>query len=509
MNFLRIESFKRGIVVSTIFNLLAKGLLFLVSLLVAFYFGSTNQTDVYFYAYNVVVLISGFFTMLNSTVLIPEAMRIRIHSEQDSSRFLVFFIYVYFVIAILLTLVFFISPVKTFSTISNFDLATLEDHKLILQMAIPLILLMTLTNLFTEILISYRFFSITMIVSIVNSIISISFLLLFRTEWSISSLLIGLLAGFSLNLVVLLILMKKYLKWDFKFVLFPVGRRIWRNVGLAQAGNITTVLNSYVPLFLLSGFNPGIITALTFAQQLSVLPNSLLTNHFTSVAAIKFNELYSRKAFVDLNNIFISTAEFLIFILMPVSGILFFFSEEILTIVFKHGRFDETGVTNAALFLKFLGLQLPLLVINNLFSRLLMAGHKVAQSFLYQIAFNIVLVIMLFGGIQVLGIVGYPLALIIVYFLNIFACYYLEKYFFDIIEYNALLKKFFKILLVNAILIFVIHLVVEAIGVQDYIFKLVIAGSAYIIGLHFVNQWLHLNDTALAFANKFFAPNRS
>jgi putative peptidoglycan lipid II flippase len=299
--------------------------------------------------------------------------------------------------------------------------------------------------------------------------------------------------------------MKKYLKWEFKFALYPVGKRIWRNVGLAQAGNVTTVLNSYVPLFLLSGFSPGIITALTFAQQLSVLPNSLLTNHFTSVAAIKFNELYSRKAFTDLNNIFLSTSEFLIFILMPVSGILFFYSEEILTVILKHGRFDESGVANASLFLKYLGLQLPLLVINNLFSRLLMAGHKVAQSFLYQIAFNIVLVIMLFVGIKSLGIVGYPLVLVIVYLLNIFACYYLEKYFFGIIQYRILLNKFFKIFFVNAGLIFLIHAGIELFGIQNYIFELLLAGSAYLILLHILNQIFHLNETALAFANKIIA----
>lgn len=503
MNFLRIESYRRGIIVSTVFNLLAKGLLFVVSLLVAFYFGSGNETDVYFYAYNVVVLISGFFTMLNSTVLIPEAMRIRVESERESSHFLVFFMYVYIALSIFLTSLFFISPVNTFTAISNFDTVILEENRLILQLAIPLILLMTLTNLLTEILISYRFFSITMIVSIVNSLIAIAFLLLFRAQLNISSLLIGLLTGFSINLVVLFMLMKKYLKWEFHFWLYPVGKRIWRNIALAQAGNITTILNSYVPMFLLSGFNPGIITALTFAQQLSVLPNSLITNHFTSVAAIKFNELYSSKAFVELNRIFVSTAEFLIFILMPLSGILYFFAEEIVTIIFKHGRFGDAGVTDASVFLKYLGLQLPLLVINNLFSRLLMAGHKVAQSFLYQIAFNVVLIIMLFVGIKMFGIVGYPLSLVIVYLLNVFVCYFLEKFFFNIIQYTSVLKKFSTLLLVNAILAFLIHTGVESIGIDSYITKLLLVGTLYAVGLHVLNMVLHLNETALAFAKKF------
>jgi len=503
MSFLRIESYRRGIIVSTIFNLFAKGLLFVVSLLVAYFFGSGEQTDVYFYAYNVVVLISGFFTMLNSTVLIPEAMRIRVQSEHESSSFLIFFIYLYFAVSVILSAFFFLSPVSTFTTISNFEISTLQQYRVILQLAIPLIILMTLTNLLTEILISYRFFSITMVVSIVNSLISIAFLFLFRSEFAIASLLIGLLCGFSINLIVLFVLIKKYLKWDFSFSVFPVGNRIWRNVVLAQAGNITTMLNSYVPLFLLSGFNPGIITALTFAQQLSILPNSLLTNHFTSVAAIKFNELYSQKAFDDLNKIFVSTAEFLVFILMPISGIMFFFSTEIVTVIFKHGRFDQSGVTNASIFLKYLGLQLPLMAINNLFSRLLMAGHKVAQSFLYQIAFNVVLIVILFIGIETLGLVGYPLALAFTYFLNIFACFFLEKYFFNIIQYTSILKKFFAVLTVNFIVVFVIYLIIERMGIDNFIVKLILVGFLYVISLHILNSLFLLNDTALMFVRKF------
>jgi peptidoglycan biosynthesis protein MviN/MurJ (putative lipid II flippase) len=509
MSFLRIESYKRGIVVSTIFNLFAKGLVFLVSLLVAYYFGSGEQTDVYFYAYNVVVLISGFFTMLNSTVLIPEAMRMRVDDEVRSSQFLIFFIYLYAAVTVILSLAFFMWPVSTFTTISNFNIQTLQEHKFILQLAIPLILLMTLTNLLTEILISYRFFSVTMIVSIINSIISITFLALLREKLSIGSLLLGLLTGFMINLVSLFFLIKKYLKWNFFFSLFAVDKRIWRNVALAQAGNITTVLNSYVPLFLLSGFNPGIITTLTFAQQLSVLPNSLFTNHFTSVAAIKFNELYSNKSFEDLNKIFTSTAEFLVFILMPVSGLMFFFSTEIVTIVFKHGKFDETGVANASMFLKYLGLQLPLLAINTLFSRLLMAGHKVAQSFAYQIAFNILLIILLFVGIEVWGIVGYPLALVAAYLLNIFACYYLEKFFFNIIHYRLILRKFFLALLANACISGLLYVGIQRIAIDDYILRLSVVSVLYLFLIHALNSLFHLNDTSLMFVNKLIRRNKS
>jgi putative peptidoglycan lipid II flippase len=302
--------------------------------------------------------------------------------------------------------------------------------------------------------------------------------------------------------------MKRSLKWKFHFTPFSVGKRIWRNVALAQAGNITTVLNSYVPLFVLSGFAPGIVTALTFAQQLSVLPNSLVTNHFTSVAAIKFNELYSAKAFYELNKIFVTTAEFLLFVLMPISGVMFFFSEEIVTLIFKHGRFEHSGVANASLFLKYLGLQLPLLAINNLFARLLMAGHKVGQSFLYQIVFNLVLLAMLLAGIQIFGIVGYPLALVVIYFLNIFACYFLEKYFFNVVEYSTVLKKFFVIFFLNAIMISLTSFLVGVIDIDNYILRLILAGSIYLPVLHILNSVFHVNENALILVRRLMIGKR-
>ncbi|MBK7649512.1 MAG: hypothetical protein IPJ20_00535 [Flammeovirgaceae bacterium] len=59
--------------------------------------------------------------------------------------------------------------------------------------------------------------------------------------------------------------------------------------------NITSFFASYVPIYLLSGFNPGIITALIYGQKTAELPTQLITNQVTSVVGIKLNELFGKK----------------------------------------------------------------------------------------------------------------------------------------------------------------------------------------------------------------------
>src|SRR5574337_1257270 len=96
MRFLRSESYKKGILSSIALNVIAKGLAFVNSMVVAFYFGAQSKTDVYFYCYATVSLLVGFIGSLDNSVLIPEAMRIR---EQENAKkateFLNFFLYLY------------------------------------------------------------------------------------------------------------------------------------------------------------------------------------------------------------------------------------------------------------------------------------------------------------------------------------------------------------------------------------------------------------------------------
>ena len=499
------ESYKKGIALSTLYNVINKGLVFLSSIIVAYYFGTQIKTDVYFYAYNTILIFSAFITSLNASVLIPESMRLRIQQgELRAMQFLNYFFYLYVLVTAVICAILFLNPVNAFIIISDFPKESLQNEAAILLLATPLILLIPVVNLLTDILTSYKFFSIPMIAGIINGVFSILFVFLFHSVLDILSLLTGLIISYVINFIILVILLKKKLQWQFRFKRLHIDKRIWKNIAFAQAGNITTSLSSYAPLYLLSGFNTGIITSLNFAQQLSSIPTTLITNQFSSVSGIKFNELYAKKEFSEINRIFLSTTSFLLFILTAISSIFFLYSSSITSFFLEHGAFEKSGVANTSLFLQYLALLLPMLAINTLVARLFMAGQKIMQSFAYQAAFNIVLIFFIWVAIQKTGIIGYPMALIALHVLNVLICYILLKKFFPEINYGRMLLVFLRIIALN---FFILILVMFVKGLLSFLLgfvNLILGGMLYIIILSIVNWKMNLSPEINHFLKLLF-----
>jgi putative peptidoglycan lipid II flippase len=493
---LKVESYRKGIVLSTVFNILNKGLVFCNSLILAFYFGAQLKMDIYFYAYNTIVILAAFITSLNSSVLIPESMRLRAQEGgKQAMFFLNFFLYAYAFFTLLVCVLFFINPVSAFHSVSDFPRAALQQQARILYLSVPLIFLMPVINLLTDVMTSYKFFSIPMIAGIINGIFSIIFIFLFHGLLDVSSLLVGLLLSHSLNFILLVSLMKKKLNWNFSFQRLKIEKRIWKNIIFAQAGSITSSLSAYAPLYLLSGFGNGIITSLNFAQQISSLPTTLVTNQFSAVAGIKFNESYAGKDFGKLNSTFLSTANFLIFILFPLAGILFLFPSQIVSVLLEHGAFGKQGVAYTSLFLRYLGLLMPMLVINTLFARLFMASHKIMEAFWYQVCFNIVLIAALYITIHRFGFAAYPITLVMVHVLNILCCYLLEKKYFGIIQYNLVLKKILLLFLLNVAVGAAIYLFIFYTGIRSDFLSLAVGATLYLSIIFVIGIKSNINHT--------------
>ncbi len=494
MKFLKVESYKKGIVLSTVFNFFNKGLVFINSLVVTFYFGVHAQTDIFFYLYNSITLLSGFIMNFNSSVIIPESMKLRIaEGEEKAMKFLNTFIFGYLLVFFLIVGLIAINPANFFSTISNFGKDQLSSNVSLLYLSLPLFLLISIIGLFTDILASYKFFTISMIVGIINGLLSILFVFLFHNLLQIKSIFYGLLFSYTLNTVLLLLLMKRYLNWKFTIGIMQIPKRIWKNIGFAQLGNITSVLSSYTPMYILSGFSTGIITALTFAQQISALPTSLITNQFSSVAGIKFNELYASGRKKEIDKIFSDIADLLLFFMVPIGFFIYLFSNNIIAIVLSHHALDTNGISYASLFLKYLGLLLPLLVINTLFARMFMATHKIKEAFWYQVVFNIALIAALYISVKKFGVIGYPVTMVIVHTLNVLCCYFLERFYFGFINYANILKRFSFIILINILISITVYYLMVFFGMSRPVPTLLIAFTIYLMILFSINRVFKIN----------------
>lgn len=410
---LKNESYQRGIIFSSFFNILSKSVLFLNSILIAFYFGAGEGTDVYFFVFSVTTLVAYFISAMNISVVVPESMRIREQQGPlEGMAFLNIFLYIYIGISLLITLIMLIDPITIYSIFSKFPDKTLDRYSGMLLWAIPLFTLMILANFFTEIMASYKFFSMPMIAQFVNNLLVLAFILLFQGILDVKSMLFGLIVAYILNLLILLVLMKRELNWRFLYHQVKIRPKVRKDILYAQLGNITSLLSSFAPTYVFSRY-PGALTSFNYGQKTSLMPNDLITGQIASVAGIRFNELFAQNNMKQVNVVFADTARFLTFILLPVTGLFFLLSSDIISFLFERGKFSGQSVELASLFMKYLGMLLPMLALNALITRIIISAGLLKHSFWIQMASNLFLVLLIYLGTKYYGYIGYPLALII------------------------------------------------------------------------------------------------
>jgi peptidoglycan biosynthesis protein MviN/MurJ (putative lipid II flippase) len=407
-------------------------------------------------------------------------------------QFLNFFLYIYLFIGLTVAAIIYINPVAVFTIVSKFDAAALQSNMLLLYLIIPLCILMLITNYLVNILVSYKYFTMPMTAGLINSLFSIVFIILFHNYLDIMSIVTGLMLGYLLNITLLLLLLKRKLNWDFRFVKAPLTKKTAHNMIYAQLGNFATLASSYVPLYLFSGFNAGLITALNYGRSTSEIPNQLITSQFSSVSGIKFNELYARKEYKEFNDKFISSTNFLLFILMPISGMFFLYAEDIISILYKRGAFNLDSVHTTASFFRYLSLLIPCMIINTMTARVFMATRRIGESFWYSIVFHLVLIPLYFILVPLLGIYGYVTAIVFMYVMNVFCSYFLCKYLLKI-SFGNILLTFWKLVLINAIIVCIVwyinhylgNIAMIRIGTGCCVYALLIISLNYLLRLNY------------------------
>ena len=445
------ETYRRGALSSSALNLVAQGLGFLVNIALAYYFGTQSKTDVYFYCLSVMTLLSTFITGLNSSVIIPEAMRIAEQNHpRESAAFLNYFFYLFAALSLLITAVMVASPVRFFRAVSSFNPEVLENYAGLVGWSIPLFLLMVMSQYLADVLASQKYFTIPVVLNILNRLLTLGCLVALWRRLDIVSAMLGMVVAAAVQLGLLVYLMKSSLGWDFSFRWIRPGRQVVHNILFSQAGNLATMLASYVPLFLLSGFSAGVLTALNYGQRLAAIPVLMIVAQVSSVVGIKLNEMHAQGDAEGVDRTFSRAARLLAFILLPLSAYVFVYSREIVAVLFQRGAFDENAVNSTAQFFGWFALNLPFLAINTIVARLFMASQKIRQGFLYQMAMNVLVIGLSVILLRWLGGIGYPVAQLVLGVTNALLLYGLMKYVFPTIRYGRFLKDLARMMAFSA-----------------------------------------------------------
>ncbi len=487
------ESYTRGTALSVLFNIISKGILFLLTIIIARYFGSNVKTDIYFFVFASMVLFSSFINNIDTAVLIPESMRLREkEGEVKATVFLNYFLLIYIVIGILFTVGMYFFGTVVFGLISKFPEADIISYRNYFWIGSFFFIFHVLTNYLNNILTSLKFFSLPLILSSIKSCIVIVCIFLLRADYDVLAVFLAGLISYAVNLLLQLYALKKYAGWNFAFSRVNVKKKIWNNVLYAELGQITTVASSMFPLYLLSGFNSGIISVMNYGKNIADIPNTLITSQFANVSGVKLNEQVAQQDTAGMNETFLRTTKLMVFILVPLGFYLFAFAKPVVALLYQSRNFTADAVIEAAMFLKLLAVTIFSIGINAMVTRLFIAVQAIRQAFYYQLFLNIILIGVIALCTNYAGAYGYPYAIIIINLLNFFGMYFICRRLVPYINYKALLSYTVLIIFINAIIAAAVYFAVTSFNMSGLL-QLISGFLLYLIILVILNKKYKLN----------------
>ncbi len=496
MNFLwliKTESYKKGMALSVIFNIIAKGALFILTICIAAFFGSDIKTDIYFFIYSSMVLLSGFINTIDTMVLIPESMRLR-EKEGDATAmgFLNYFFRIYILISIVFTGLMFFFGTQLFGLLSKFSEADIITYKNYFLLGSLYFFFQVLTSYLNNILTSLKFFTVPMLISGINSCIVIAGIILLHRRFDVLSIFLGGIAAYTINLIFLLLVMKKIAGWNFFTSNRDIKKKVWSNIFFAEMGQLATMASSFFPLFLLSGFGKGVISVMNYGKNIADIPNTLVTAQFANVSGIKLNEQFARNDYAGMNDTFIRTSKLLLFILVPLGCFMFFFATPLVQLFYKRGNFNEAAVVDAAKFLQLLAITIFSIGINAIVTRIFIAVQAIRPAFLYQVILNVFLIAAIWVFTRYYGVYGYPYGIILMNLVNYIGMYFMCKKIAKHINYMAVLRYTALMVMVNATIATGLYLISDFLP-SAVLLKLLTVFLIYLTLLLMLNKIFRLN----------------
>ena len=479
MKLLKAESYTRGMVLSVLFNIISKGILFVLTIIIARYFGSDIKTDIYFFVFATMILFSSFINNIDTVVLIPESMRLREkEGEEKASAFLNYFLFIYFVIGILFTVVMYFFGTTVFGLISKFSEADIITYHNYFWLGSFFFIFHVLTNYFNNILTSLKYFSLPMVISSIKSCTVIVCIFLLKADYDVLSVILGGLISYAINLLIQIYILYKITGWKFTFTKPKIRKAIWSNVFYSELGQAATVASSMFPLYLLSGFGSGIISVMNYGKNIADIPNTLVTSQFANVIGIKLNEEFARTDYAGMNETFLRTSKLMVFILVPMGCFMFIFAEPMVQLFYNRGNFTQQAVIESAKFMQLLSITIFSIAVNAMVTRLFIAAHFIKQAFTYQIVMSSLLIFFIWFFSKYYGAYGYPYAVIFVHAINFLTMFFICKKYFEFIRYGQLLKYTAVIALINIPVVVVLWYTVKQSNLF-YFYKLLVGLIIY------------------------------
>lgn len=439
---------------SIVFNFLSKIIGFGTTLVVSWNIGTTLELDLYYLVTGLIGVISGIIIAQESYFILPKGLLIK--SKVGLVSFMKYYNNVllsYIGILSILAMVFFFFTSEIIELTSKYKTNEIKESEKILKILTIYLIFTPINNLLGNILNSLNYFRISTLVTLISSFLVILSLLFFSDLGTFS-----LYLGVSVSSVGAFAYNFWYLRlkgWKFIFSLKGVKFKYDTNFLYANLMAFLAYFKGLLNNYLISGMGRGMLTGFNFGYGLHNLPTFLILSQVKIPFSIKISELYHRKMFVELNDYISSIILLLIYITVPINLIIFMFSDQLVNLLYGHGKFDQKTLQSIADVFGNLSFTIPLSVFESFIFQIFISlnGLKIVSN--YTFVNNLALLLFNYIGLKYFGLKGFAISMVILYFMMaIFLVLFVKKNF----SFISLGRKFLHYLLLltlSALLIFI------------------------------------------------------
>ena len=402
----KIESYKSGAIYSAGLSVVVKFIAFFQNFLIAYYLGAGTGTDIYFYMFGGMIAACEILQSITSSILIPRSMLLR---NQDSFHTENAYLYTILSIAIIIIGIILINGKECLLLLSNFSAQDIDIHLPLLYILLPASIPYIINVVYVEVLASYKYFIFPQIITVINNIFIILFIVLFHASLGVFSLAVGFCIATIINFLWLIIFIKRNLSWSYSCFSFTHLKDSFSDICVKLVNDSTMAFTTMFPMYLLSMFYPGTITVITYANKLLQAPMILLVQLF-AVLQIKLSELYSKHLGREMKRTYIEIGGKSI--LLSLIGAIFFFilRRPIVEICFGNGAMTPE---NIEVFIEVLGIliiSIPFSIITAVSTRMLFVMRKIKTYTFLMIPCNIITCVLYYWLIEQKGVNGYAVA---------------------------------------------------------------------------------------------------
>jgi len=454
---------KSTILISSIV-LLSKVFGFLREAVIAGYYGMTQETDAYFFAYSMPAMLFPAVCTSVSTVFLPLYIE-KLHNNDklEADKYGSNVLSVSICLAILLSIIAVVfAPIIVKILAPGFDESTQQMSIFFTRIVMSAFPFLMVQYILTAIMNAQKKFGVPQMSGLVLNIIIIISVVVLANKIGIIALIMGLVVGYVGVVIYLIIFIRKRFKYKVTIHIDNDIKHLMIVTGPVLVGNAVLQLNTIVDKLLSSLLDTGAVSALSYGNTLSMFIYTIIISAIATVYYPFVSDFIVERKNNELKKMISKIIMCLLIILIPISIITCICAEDIVSIVYGRGSFGDDAVLLTAEALRFYSVGFIFTGIREILARTFYAAGKttiVMKNGMISIACNIVISIIFSRIIGIGGIaMGTSVASLIASMLLLFA----TKKHFNICKIISKKKEILKIFIAT------IPLVITALLIINY-----------------------------------------